>query len=246
MRPSLAINNKGQVIGAAPTGSTYQAWMWQNGNITYLGSMGNAGSCPVALNNAGQVIGYTINANNTMGPWFIWQNGVMSTISGLPDAGELAAINDSGQIAGDGMTPLDQNYATSQQAFIWQNGVATFLGCFSSPTALWQLSRETDINNQGQVVGTATKDTGDTPFGIAVPGEYAFMWQDGVMTDLGTLGGTYSIAYAINDNGWIVGTSETADGQYHAVLWTPVPEPSCTLGVLVGLLLVFRRPRSFK
>lgn len=40
-----------------------------------------------------------------------------------------------------------------------------------------------------------------------------------VITDLGTLGGKYSGAYAINDRGRIAGYAYTADGVAHAVLW---------------------------
>ena len=39
------------------------------------------------------------------------------------------------------------------------------------------------------------------------------------MTDLGTLGGTRSVAVAINDRGQVVGWSETPAGVTHAVLW---------------------------
>jgi len=39
------------------------------------------------------------------------------------------------------------------------------------------------------------------------------------ITDLGTLGGNYSAAYAINNRGQITGTAETAAGVQHAFLW---------------------------
>jgi probable HAF family extracellular repeat protein len=39
------------------------------------------------------------------------------------------------------------------------------------------------------------------------------------MTDLGTLGGTYSIAVTINDLGQVVGVSYTASHDLHAFLW---------------------------
>ncbi len=39
------------------------------------------------------------------------------------------------------------------------------------------------------------------------------------MTDLGTLGGDYSRAYGINDNGLIVGDSYTSTGYSHAFLY---------------------------
>jgi probable HAF family extracellular repeat protein len=45
------------------------------------------------------------------------------------------------------------------------------------------------------------------------------MWYRGQMTDLGTLGGAYSVAYAINRNKIIVGESTTATGEPHAFMW---------------------------
>jgi probable HAF family extracellular repeat protein len=39
------------------------------------------------------------------------------------------------------------------------------------------------------------------------------------MTDLGTLGGDFSIAWGINESGQIVGSSSTKSGKTHAVLW---------------------------
>ena len=45
------------------------------------------------------------------------------------------------------------------------------------------------------------------------------IWFQG-MHSLGTLGGSYSKAYAINAAGQIIGESETAGGEVHATLWT--------------------------
>lgn len=39
--------------------------------------------------------------------------------------------------------------------------------------------------------------------------------------DIGTLGGANSRAYAINEQGWVVGEAETKEGNLHAFLWTP-------------------------
>jgi probable HAF family extracellular repeat protein len=63
------------------------------------------------------------------------------------------------------------------------------------------------VNNRGWVVGIATL-TGDTSL-------HAFLWHDGLMTDLGILGHPealpISTAVSINDAGEVVGVSETDD-----------------------------------
>jgi probable HAF family extracellular repeat protein len=47
---------------------------------------------------------------------------------------------------------------------------------------------------------------------------HAITYSNGVMTDLGTLGGVESNAFAINDSGQVAGFSYLASGNYHAFL----------------------------
>lgn len=62
------------------------------------------------------------------------------------------------------------------------------------------------LNNLGQVVGTMST-------GAAY---HAFLFSGGTLTDIGTLGGQYSNAAAINDQGIVVGNSQsTSDFPYH-------------------------------
>jgi len=71
------------------------------------------------------------------------------------------------------------------------------------------------MNPAGEVVGTAELGHGRFELGDV----HAFLWNDGVMTDLGTLGGRLSGALGINSSGRVVGWAETADGVRHAALW---------------------------
>ena len=55
---------------------------------------------------------------------------------------------------------------------------------------------------------------------------HAFLWQNGTMTDLGTLGGTCPVplcvtvqAVTINRKGQVAGRSVTALGEEHAFFW---------------------------
>ena len=72
-------------------------------------------------------------------------------------------------------------------------------------------SSATALNDRGQVVGINYLDVGR---------QHGFVWQRGVMTDLGTLGGGQSTYVSdINNRGQIVGWSQTATGDQQAFLW---------------------------
>jgi probable HAF family extracellular repeat protein len=78
-----------------------------------------------------------------------------------------------------------------------------------------QTAQAYDINEAGQVVGYAY---------TASLQQHAFLWTDGVMTDLGTLPtGSSSKAFGLNDNGQVVGYaldgSPAGGGHNHAFLW---------------------------
>jgi probable HAF family extracellular repeat protein len=83
------------------------------------------------------------------------------------------------------------------------------------------------VNDRGQIVGRSATATGET---------HAVLWQDGTISDLGTLGGgAFSDAQAINKHGQIAGWGTTANFEFHVFLWengtltdlgTPLPSPS--------------------
>jgi len=81
------------------------------------------------------------------------------------------------------------------------------LGTLGGPSA-----NALGINNAGQVVGEA-----DTAEGLRHP----YVWDSGVMTDLGTFNdGRLGSAWAVNEQGQVVGFSEIAAfGDWHAFLW---------------------------
>lgn len=72
----------------------------------------------------------------------------------------------------------------------------------SRPGDKWSYAH--DVNDHGHVVGYVCNAEGQ---------ERAFRWQDGAMYELGTLGGSVSYAYGINNMGQIVGRSQDGSPQ---------------------------------
>ncbi len=102
-----------------------------------------------------------------------------------------------------------------------QTYTATDLGTLHAGSA-----RIHGVNESGQAVGASGHPHGaDT---------HAFFWQkQGGIRDLGTLpGGDYSSAFAINDSGVVVGTSNTSTSM-HAFSWTSA-QGLTDLGTLPG------------
>lgn len=90
----------------------------------------------------------------------------------------------------------------------------------------------TDANPAGSAVGWSEIDG---PGGGVHAIRHDTSTASGVLTDLGTLGGTRSVAEAIADDGTIVGSSDLiAGGPTHAMLWNPSLEQLEDLGTLPG------------
>jgi probable HAF family extracellular repeat protein len=64
----------------------------------------------------------------------------------------------------------------------------------------------------------------------------AFLWQNGAMTDLGTLNGPHSHAYDISNSGYVVGIASLADGSRHAFRYALSPGGSVVARTDLGTL----------
>lgn len=190
-----AINNQNPplVVGAGTTGSSpyMHAFAWQSGAMTDLGTLdGDQWSTANGVNDQGWIVGTSgsddaVQGSKTHACAWIRQDG--GTLN-LMDLGTLGgqnsygnAVNNAGQIVGESRTSSGEYHA-----FLWEKGAMTDLGNFTP----------LGINDQAQVVGTA-------PDGPAV------LWQNGVLTPLGSLGGDYfaQSANAIAASGGIVGSA---------------------------------------
>ncbi len=212
---ATAVNDVGQVVGRSHHALTshhddHHAFLWQSGTLIDLGSLnGPFGiSQANAINNHGHVVGHTSTPQSQFNA-FIWRNGVMTNLDAGSGGRSFAnAINDSGQIVGSRWS----NLHSRERATMWVEGAPIDLHTLPN-----NFSYALDINSSGQVVGYY----GDTAY-------RAFIWQNGVMTDLNTLvtlpaGWVIRSAVGINDAGQIIGEVWEGVTLRHGVLLSPFP-----------------------
>jgi probable HAF family extracellular repeat protein len=139
--------------------------------------------------------------------------------------GVANSINNRGIVAGFAENTLrDPDPACPVFQFkpvIWDDGRVQELSTFGDPVGV-----AAAINDHGQVVGSSgTCAAFNANSGLYLVENHALLWERGMVTDLGNLGGTGGIAgnhaCAINNRGQVVGHSELAnDTTFHGFLWT--------------------------
>ncbi len=206
-----SINNYGQAVGYAFLSSgVRQAFLYENGAIHNMGD--GTDSYAIAINDRGHVIG-----GGAQGA-FIYANGVTNFIRPFGSAQSYAyGINRSGQVVGEYLTPDN----TAFHAYIYKDGVSTDIGSSSSTETVAYA-----INDYGQAVG-ATWVLSDESCRQCSERPHAFIYENGVMTDLNDLlpagsGWELSWALSINNNGYITGYG-IIKGQYHAFIVQMAP-----------------------
>lgn len=164
------------------------------------------------LNNLGQTTGSVIGLDpfeQDFKPYRWTPNSIVVKLGGICCGTAWGSdINDAGVVVGTSQT----NQANGVRAYRATNTVMVNLGLL--PGALPEGdSRAFAINASGQIVGSSTTAAWTT---------HAVLWNAAnVIQDLGTLGGSNSVATDINATGHVVGTSDIAGGAAtHFFLWT--------------------------
>lgn len=186
-------NRRGQVVGSSRV-RTFEAWeifhpfIWEQGRMRALPV---SFTCPPTedyssgeandVNDAGVVVGTVANCRGETRA-VIWRNGTSQDLGayrGRPTQGLL--INNEGLV-------VARLASAPYHVFVWTEEsvqeIAGLGGGFIWPRAL---------NERGEIVGVAETAAGEN---------HAFVWQNGVLTDLGP-----GEAIAINAEGDVIGTN---------------------------------------
>lgn len=213
-------------------------------NYTTLGTLGGDFSTANAVNNRGQVVGYSfapLSGGSFVSHAYIWDS-----VRGMRDLGTLGGkysfafdINDAGQVVGYSSL-ANGTYG----AFVWDevNGMR-YLGTLGPVQ-----SQAYGINNGGTVVGFSSgtdgyihgfiwdpvdlmRDAGWNEFlngvnahdvAVGNDGQGAFLWGESTgKTRIAPSGSTWSEAVAINDAGQVAGNRRIGN-QANGFFWDPV------------------------
>lgn len=183
------LNDNRQVVATSSVNGLQMSFLWENNSVRPIGSP-DVATYATRINNQGQVAGYyTISYQDYA---MIWSNGEITELG----KGRATDINNAGDVSGY------FNSVTGK----WSNGVVTPYGTlpgfmfFGAPAG---------INDNGQMTAMA--------FSYYPSYSMIFTMSDnGNVTGLGAYNDLYTIPYAINNSGTIVGTT-SGDGNSHLV-----------------------------
>ncbi len=235
---ATGVNSRGLVVGwaetpvhdptcNAPQMLQFRAVVWdpKHGTTTELRPLpGDSTSAATAINARGQVVGISGACDVAVGEFsarhmVLWDHGRATDLGSL---GGVAwntpmAINARGDVVGFSDLPGDANGVSNSHAFLWttREGIRD-LGMLPGDDN----SQALGINARRQIVGISCAGSACR----------AFLWEDGVMTDLtarvrSANGDQLSSAQDINDAGQITGrVLQKSTGKRLAFVATPVSD----------------------
>ena len=214
-----SINESGQIAGyyqQAPNNVNEQAFVWENGLLKDLSTLGGTISQAYDINDNGEIAGYSYIPSGFYTNGYPRATYWESTSADAYDVGDLktsmnaayaCAINNNGVVAGYSYTDT-----WKEHAFLWSGDEnddpvdIDINGQYSYPTA---------INDSGIVVGYAMENDYDAD-------AYAVAWDvDNNLIVLPTLAGATSLCHDVNEDGVIVGYADYDPNiqSRHAVVW---------------------------
>ena len=189
------------------------AFLWDKGKMTDLGTLGGTITAPFAINSRGQVVGQSNLPGDQGWHGFVWSHGKLTDLSLRGNVADANWISDGGDVVGFSNLPGDQVY----HAFLWTQQQMTDLG---TPPG-HECAIAYGVNSRRQAVGPSY-GTCDV-----VSRRSAFISENGgPMADLNSLIQPASdfhfySAWFISERGEIVTSGRLPNGELHVVFLVP-------------------------
>jgi probable HAF family extracellular repeat protein len=223
------INDRGEAVGMSETSTpdpdgedvcgfgTYLIcvpFLWRDGRMSALPTVGGNNGQASAINARGEVAGYaeTPVVDSGCPPYKTtlavrWDRGNAQPLPtvGSDQDGVAFGINDQGQVVG-----YSGSCIAATHAVVWKNNTAFVLQDLGGTKSNIAFA----INNRGQIVGKVRSADGTT--------YVAALWQpDGTLTNLGILPGDFAaFATGINNRGQVVGNNfDSSFNWSHGFIW---------------------------
>lgn len=234
---AVDVNRHGLIVGTSTAADgTTRAVSWRGGRITDLGTLGGLSSWAVDVNDRGQVLGLSEPAGDPPHR-VIWRNtsvtdlgrqGFYESTTGINDRGDVVGTFDvppnaypctcvGGRLRDGVVTPLrgSGRVMADATAINDRGAVLGHIGTANGwQPVLWRAGTIVDVDliaGAESASGRSLNDRGDV-LGETAPGDAprrAFLWRDGVSTDLTTRGLTTSdFALDVNNRGQLAGARD--------------------------------------
>lgn len=132
------------------------AFLYANGTMNDLGTLGGNFSVAYGINASGQVVGNSTISGNSTRHAFLYTNGTMEDLGSLGGDSSAVGINAGGEIVGWADTAGD----ASEHAFLYSNGSMIDLNNLIAPDSGWTLDDAAAINDNGWIVGVGYNPSG--------------------------------------------------------------------------------------
>ncbi len=166
-----AINGKGQIVGTSNLAGnkTHHAFLWNQGALADLGTLGGDNSDAYWINDAGEIVGRAdVPGSNQYHHGFLWRNGTMIDL-GVPNGATCSTayeINAKDQIIVDAGI-----CGVGGIASLWQDGVLYDVNTLIPANSGLFIANLNFINDRGEIAATGVLPNGDQHDLLLIPAD---------------------------------------------------------------------------